>query len=96
MICEIEHVMAALHPRWWQKCSIKCTCTTHDITRTCEASSATVTFHPPLFLFCSNEASELLQDLVGYEEVQQPILTGLVGMVKVSDDVSVPKAILGR
>jgi len=43
-----------------------------------------------------HEASELLQDLVGYEEVQQPILTGLVGMVKVSDDISVPKAILGR
>ena len=33
---------------------------------------------------------------MGYEEVQQPILTGLVGMVKTSDEGSVPKAILGK
>ena len=32
---------------------------------------------------------------MGYEEVQEPILTGLVGMLKASDEGSVPKSAMG-
>lgn len=31
-------------------------------------------------------AAALLEDLINYEEIQQPILMGLVGMLKVPDD----------
>ena len=39
--------------------------------------------NPCIFLHI---AALLLEDLIGYEEIQQPILMGLVGMLKASDD----------
>ena len=36
--------------------------------------------------FFLHVAALLLEDLIGYEEIQQPILMGLVGMLKASDD----------
>lgn len=49
-------------------------------------------------------AAALLDDLIGYEEIQQPILMGLVGMLKATEDsapgtapsaTSVPNPLLG-
>ena len=49
-------------------------------------------------------AAALLEDLIGYEEIQQPILMGLVGMLKATEDgptgtapsaTSVPNPLLG-
>ena len=44
----------------------------------------------------SPPASELLKDLVCYEEVQQSILIGLVSMLKASDENTTPTTVLGK
>ena len=50
-------------------------------------------------------AAALLGDLIGYEEIQQPILMGLVGMLKATEDgppgtapsaTSAPNPLLGK
>ena len=50
-------------------------------------------------------AAALLENLIGYEEIQQPILMGLVGMLKATEDgppgiapsaTSIPKPLLGN
>ena len=43
-----------------------------------------------------SSALELLKDLVGYDEVQESILVGLVGLLKGSDSGTVPVAVLGK
>ena len=47
-------------------------------------------------MFChTSVATELLKTLVSYEEVQQAILMGLIGILKANDDGNDPKALLG-
>ena len=51
-------------------------------------------------------AAALLEDLINYEEIQQPILMGLVGMLKAAEDgvpgpgsasaVPLPKPLIGK
>ena len=57
-----------------------------------------------LFVSVLSVAAALLEDLIGYEEIQQPILMGLVGMLKATEDgppgtapsaTSVPNPLLG-
>ena len=57
-----------------------------------------------LFFSTLSVAAALLEDLIGYEEIQQPILMGLVGMLKATEDrppgtvpsaSSVPNPLLG-
>ena len=57
------------------------------------------------FVSILSVAAALLEDLIGYEEIQQPILMGLVGMLKATEDgplgtapsaTSVPNPLLGR
>lgn len=44
-------------------------------------------------VFSFNIATDLLSDLVVYEEVQQPILVGLVTMLKTSEEAALPKVL---
>ncbi len=49
----------------------------------------------PRLLLRLPPALELLSELVGYEEVQQSILFGLVGLLKAADSGSNPAAVTG-